>query len=79
MGQVWKFGGNDRFVTMSFPSLIKNGNDNSFAQIHLHNTNAFFEDLTSKPFQILFINFTFYILIFQRCTNERVFPQQFPH
>ena len=50
MGQVWKFGGNDRYVTTSFPPLIKNGNDNSFAQIHLHNTNAFFEDLTSKYF-----------------------------
>ena len=48
--QAWKFGGNDRFVPASFPSLIKDGNDNSFLQIHLHNTNAFFEDLTRKHF-----------------------------
>ena len=48
--QAWKFGGNDRFVTASFPSLIKDGNDNSFPQIHLHNTDATFEDLTSKHF-----------------------------
>ena len=44
--QAWKFGGNDRFVTASFPSLIKDGNDNSFPKIYLHNTNAIFEDLT---------------------------------
>ena len=37
--QAWKFGGNDRFVTAS---LIKDGNDNSFPHIHIHNTNAFF-------------------------------------
>ena len=30
MSQAWKFGGNNRFVTASFPSLIKDGNDNSF-------------------------------------------------
>ena len=48
--QACKFGGNDRFVPASFPSLIKDGNDNSFLQIHLHNTNAFFEDLTRKHF-----------------------------
>ena len=35
------FGGNNRFATASFLSLIKDGNDNSFLQIHLHNTNAF--------------------------------------
>ena len=44
------FGGNNRFATASFLSLIKDGNDNSFLQIHLHNTNAFFEDLTRKHF-----------------------------
>ena len=48
--QAWKFGGNDRFVTASFPSLLKDGNDNSFPQIQLHNTNAFFEDLTGTHF-----------------------------
>ena len=50
--QAWKFGGKDRFVTASFPSLIKDGNDNSFPQIHLLNTNTtfFFEDLTGKHF-----------------------------
>ena len=40
--QAWKFGGKDRFVTASFPSLIKDGNDNSFPQIHLLNTNTTF-------------------------------------
>ena len=48
--QAWKCGGNDRFVTTLFPSLIKDGNDNSIPQIHLHNRNAIFEDLTSKHF-----------------------------
>ena len=48
--QAWKFGGSDRFVTASFPSLVKDGNHNSFPQIHLHNTNTFFEDLTGKHF-----------------------------
>ena len=48
--QVWKFSGNDRFVIASFPSLIKDGNDNSFHQVHLHNANAFFEDLTGTHF-----------------------------
>ena len=38
------------FVTTLFPSLIKDCNDNLFPQIHLHNTNAFFEDLTGKHF-----------------------------
>ena len=40
--QALKFGGNDCFITTSFPSLIKDGNDNLFAQMFLHNTNAFF-------------------------------------
>ena len=48
--QAWKWGGNDRFVTTSFPSLIKDGNDNSIPQIHLHNRNAIFEDLPGKHF-----------------------------
>ena len=48
--QAWKFGRDDRFITTSFPSLIKDGNNNLFSQIHLHNTNAFFEDLTVKHF-----------------------------
>ena len=59
MSQAWKFGGIDRFVTASFPSLIKDDNDNSFPQIHLHNTNAFFEDLTGKPFYELAYKFHF--------------------
>ena len=42
--QARKFGGIDRFVLTSFPSLIKDGNNNSFPQIHLHNKNAFSED-----------------------------------
>ena len=46
--QAWKFGRNDHFVTTLFPSLLKDGNNNSFPQIQLHNTNAFFEDLTGK-------------------------------
>ena len=48
--QAWKFGGNDCFVTVSFPLLIKDGNNNLFPQIQLHNTNTFFEDLTGKHF-----------------------------
>ena len=48
--QAWKCGGNDRFVTTLFPSLIKDGNDNSIPQIHLHNRNAIFKDLTGKHF-----------------------------
>ena len=39
---AWKFGRNDCFITTLFLSLIKDGNNNSFPQIHLHNTNAFF-------------------------------------
>ena len=50
MYQAWKFGRNNRFDTASFQSLIKRGNDNLFPQIHLHNINAFFEDLTGKHF-----------------------------
>ena len=60
--QAWKFGGNDRFVTAQFPWLIKDGNDNSFPQIHVHNKNAFFQDLTGKHFTIWLVNFIFYIL-----------------
>ena len=45
--QVWKFGRNNRFVTAMFLSLIK---DNSFPQIHLYNTNVFFEGVTGKHF-----------------------------
>ena len=48
--QAWKFGRNDRFVLTSFPSLIKDGNNNSFPQIHLHNKNTFSEDWTGKHF-----------------------------
>ena len=49
--QAWKFGRDDHFNITSFPSLIKDGNNNLFPQIHLHNTNAFFEDLTVKHLQ----------------------------
>ena len=38
---------------------------NSFSQIHLHNTNAFFEDLTGKDFYNLADKLFTYILIFQ--------------
>ena len=38
---------------------------NSFPQIHLHNTNAFFEDLTGKDFYNLADKLFTYILIFQ--------------
>ena len=48
--QAWKFGRSDCFVTASFPLLIKDSNDNLFPQIHLHNTNAFSEDLIGKHF-----------------------------
>ena len=51
--QAWKFDGNNCFVTMLFPLLIKDGNDNLLPQIHLHNINAFFEDLTGKHFKHL--------------------------
>ena len=50
LNQARKFGRNDRFVTASFPSLIKDGDNNSFPQIHLQKTNAFFKDLTGKHF-----------------------------
>ena len=52
--QAWKFSGKDRFVNASFPSLIKDGNDNSFPLIHLHSSNAFFEDFTGKNFYTFF-------------------------
>ena len=42
------FGGNNCFVTTLILSLIKDGSDNLFPEIHLHKTNAFFEDLTGK-------------------------------
>ena len=42
-----------KFVTASFLSLIKGGNNNLFPRIHLHNTNAFLEDLTGKHFYSL--------------------------
>ena len=41
---------NNHFVVMLFPSLMKDGNDDLFPQIHLHNRSSFFEDLTSKHF-----------------------------
>ena len=56
---------------MSFPSLIKDSDDNLFSQIHLHNTNAFLEDLTGKNFYNLAYKFHFYILIFKHCTNKQ--------
>ena len=48
--QAWKFGRNDRFVTTSFPSIIKDSNNKSFHQIQLQNTNGFFANLTGKHF-----------------------------
>ena len=50
MKQAWRFGTNDHFITASFLSLIKDGNNKSFPQIQLHNINAFSEDLTGKDF-----------------------------
>ena len=41
--QDWKFGGNDCFVTMLFPSIIKDSNNKSFNQIQLHNTMDFLQ------------------------------------
>ena len=46
--QAWKFDRNNRFVTTSFLSLIKDRNNNSFPQALLHKTNTNFEDLTCK-------------------------------
>ena len=40
--QAWKSDRKDHFVIVLFPSLIKDGNNNLFPQIHLHKTNAFF-------------------------------------
>ena len=71
--QAWKFSQNDRFVTASFPSLIKDGNYNSFLQIHLHNINAFFEALTGKQFYNLAYTLHFLHTYLHRCTNNRVF------
>ena len=48
--QAWKFGRNNSFITASFLLLITDGSNNLFPQIHLHNTNTFFEDLTGKHF-----------------------------
>ena len=68
--QAWKFGGNDCFLTASFPSLIKDSNDHSFSQIHLHNTNAFFEDLTGKHFyNLAYKLFTFLFSLFTLFTD----------
>ena len=46
--EIWQ-----KHVIMSFPLLIKDGNNNLFSQIYLHNTNAYFEDLTGKHFHNL--------------------------
>ena len=73
--QAQKFGRNDRFITLSFPSLRKGGNDNSFSQLHLHNTTAFFEDLTGKRLYNLAYKIHFLHIDLQRCTNEHVFPK----
>ena len=61
---IWsslEIGRNNCFVTALSPSLIKDGNDNLFPQTHLHNTNAFFEDLTGKHYNNLTYKlFTFF-------------------
>ena len=50
-GQAWKFGRKRSFRYCAVSIINKrNGNNNLFPQIHLHNTNAFFEDLTGKHF-----------------------------
>ena len=79
LSQAWKFGGNDRFVTASFLSLIKDSNNNLFPQIHLHNANTFFEDLIGKYFYNLAYKLHFLHTIFQCCTNKHVFLQEFHH
>ena len=75
--RAWKSGGNDRFVTVSFPSLIKDGNDNSFPHIHIHNTNAFFfEDLTGKHFYNLVCKLYFLHTDLPTLHKRACFPQQ---
>ena len=46
--QAWKLDRSNHFVAMSFLSLIKDSNDNSFPHIHLLNANNFF--VTGKHF-----------------------------
>ena len=76
--QAWKSGKNDCFITASFPSLIKDGNSNLVPQIHLHNTNAFFEDLTGKYFynlayKLLFLHTDLPMLHKQACFSTTIF------
>ena len=71
--QAWKFDGNNCFVTMLFPLLIKDGNDNLLPQIHLHNINAFFEDLTGKHFYNSAYELHFYMLIFKMLHKQACF------
>ena len=77
--QAWKFGGNNCFVTASFLSLIKDGNGNSFPQIHLRKKNAFFEDLTGKHFYNLayklhFLHTDLPTLLKRACFSTSVLP-----
>ena len=77
--QAWKFGENNHFITMSLPSLIKDGNNNLFPQIHLHNTNAFFEDLTGKHFynlacKLQFLHTELPPLHKQACFSTAIWP-----
>ena len=69
----------DCFVTASFPSFIKEGNNNSFPQIYLHDTNAFFEDLTSKHFYSLAYKLHFLHTDLPTLHKRCVFPHRFCH
>ena len=67
------------FCTVLFPSLIKDDSHNFFPQIHLRNTNAFFEDLTGKQFHNLayklnFLNTDLPMLHKQACFSTTIPP-----
>ena len=61
---------------MSFPSLIKDSDDNLFSQIHLHNTNAFLEDLTGKNFYNFAYKFHFLHTDLQTLHKQAVLTQK---
>ena len=70
--QAWKFGRKQSFRYCAVSIINKrDGSNNLFPQIHLHNTNAFFEDLMVNTFTIWLKNFTFYILIFQNAAQTQ--------
>ena len=64
---------------MLFPLLIKAGNNKLFPQIHLHNENAFLEDLTGKYFynlayKLQFLHSGFQMLHKWACFSTAVPP-----